>query len=198
MSRPAREWRRNGPTPDGRLSCRRLCAGLALALVLGLPAACGPGGAGEWGSFDLDAAREALAEQESAFFQAMSEGDADRMAELFAEDAIVHVADRPPIRGRGAIRDFYGTLFGFLASSTATPDVTRLSADGQMAFGAGATSNEFRGPEGRIRYSGKYLLVWISTDEGWRVVAYAVSGDGGDPVVVEEGPGPDPGSRGPS
>jgi ketosteroid isomerase-like protein len=125
--------------------------------------------------------RELLEQRQAEFFQAGAERDADRMAELFAEDAVVQVANMPPIEGRDAIRELYGNMFGFLTRSEATPEALRISDGGDMAYGTGSTSNEFRGPEGPMRYSGKYLLVWRKLAGDWMVVAYSVSSNHQDP-----------------
>lgn len=125
----------------------------------------------------LDDERTALEAQERIFVEAMAAGNADEVASLFAEDAAVHVANRPPIEGRSAIRDFYGNLFGFLSSSSMTPLRTRHSDGGDMAYSTGSTSNEFSGPDGPVGYTGKYMLIWELRDGSWFIVAYAVSGD---------------------
>jgi ketosteroid isomerase-like protein len=130
-------------------------------------------------SFDqpraLDAEWPPLLERQSEFFEAMEAKDADGIAALFSEDAVVHVANMPPVEGREAIRQFYGNLFGFLVASNAVPEETHLSAGGDMAYGFGRTSNEFRGPEGPVGYAGKYALVWYKFGGEWMIVLYGVS-----------------------
>lgn len=140
----------------------------ALAALLVTACAPDPTASGE-------AARERLDERQTQFFAASSARDADAMAELFADDAVLHVAGRPPIQGRAAIRQFYGNMFGFLSESTATPEQTHVSAGGDMAYSIGSTSNEFRGADGATAYAGKYVLVWTRTDGDWLASLYAIS-----------------------
>jgi ketosteroid isomerase-like protein len=121
-------------------------------------------------------ADERLEQRQSEFFAALGARDADRMAELFAEDGVLHIAGMPAIEGRGAIRQFYGNMFGFLSASDATPVATRLSGSGDMAYSIGAMSNEFRGPDGPARYGGKYLLVWENRAD-WVIAVYSISSD---------------------
>ncbi len=125
----------------------------------------------------LDAERERLEERQSEFFAALEARDAERMAELFSDDAVVHVANRPPLEGRGAIRAFYGNMFGFLSASSATPERVHMSGAGDLAYSTGGTSNEFHSPEGTVAYTGKYLLVWEKREDHWMIAAYSISSD---------------------
>lgn len=141
-----------------------------VAFGLALAAAC----ADDSGS-SLDADRHLLELRQSEFQDALLARDADRLAEVFADTAVMHVANMPPIEGRDAIRDFYRNMFGFLDSSTATPEAIHLSGAGDMAAVVGTTRNAFRGPQGRIEYSGKYSLVWIKPADEWLILLYSVS-----------------------
>jgi uncharacterized protein (TIGR02246 family) len=123
-----------------------------------------------------------LEARQAEYFAAMADRDADRVAGLFAPDGVVHVANMPPVQGQAAIRQFYRNMFGFLTASTLTPEVTRVAAGGDMAFGTGSTSNEFRGPDGAVTYSGKYVLVWQRLEGDWRIAVYSISGNEQTPV----------------
>jgi uncharacterized protein (TIGR02246 family) len=124
---------------------------------------------------EVERGRQELRQDE--YFAALAAGDAERVARLHAEDAVLHIANMPPIQGREAIRRFYQTMFGFLTASEITPESTRISSDGEMAWSAGRTSNEFRGPDGPMRYAGKFLLVWERRQGEWMVVFYGISGN---------------------
>jgi ketosteroid isomerase-like protein len=126
---------------------------------------------------DPAGARPALDARQAEFFAAMADRDADRLAGLFANDAVLHVANMPPVEGQAAVREFYGNLFGFLIGSRATPGATYMSASGDMAYGTGSTANEFRGLDGAVTYRGKYVLVWRREAGDWRVALYAISSD---------------------
>jgi ketosteroid isomerase-like protein len=123
----------------------------------------------------LDDEWERLHQRQEAFLAALSARDADRTADMFSEDAVVHVAGMSPIQGEGAIRQFYGHVFGFLSETSSAPEATHLSGGGGMAYSFGRTSNEFRDPGGAVGYSGKYLLVWQKIAGDWKIVAYSIS-----------------------
>jgi ketosteroid isomerase-like protein len=126
----------------------------------------------------LDARHVLLDQREREFFATLAAAsDADAMAGFFADDAVIHVANMPAIEGRSAIREFYGNLFRFLDASESVPDATHVSASGDMAYGTGRASNEFGGPQGPVRYTGKYILVWRRVAGEWRIVLYGVSSD---------------------
>jgi ketosteroid isomerase-like protein len=135
------------------------------------------GGCAEPRPASVEGQRELLEQRQGEFFAALEARDPDRTAELFADDAVLHIAGMPPIEGRAAIHRFYGNLFGFLSASTATPERLHLSESADLAYGIGRTSNAFRGPEGPVEYTGKYLLVWQRTADDWFIVVYGVSSD---------------------
>lgn len=116
-----------------------------------------------------------LEQRQTAFFAAVTARDADKLALFFAEAAVVHVANMPPIEGRAAIRQFYGNMFRFLTGSIATPEKIDVSESGDLAYGIGRVTNEFDRPEGPVKYTGKYVLVWRRSGGDWMVVLYGVS-----------------------
>ncbi len=140
------------------------------ALVLLLAAGCGPERPAT-----LDAEWALFLERQGRFFESVEARDADGVAALFSEAAVLHVANMPPLEGREAIRQFYGNLFDYLTGSHAVPEETHMSASGDMAYGIGRTFNEFRGPEGPVGYAGKYALVWYKLEGEWMIVFYGVS-----------------------
>ncbi len=130
---------------------------------------------------------EGLEARQAEFLAAMAARDADRVAAVFAPDAVLQVAGMPELRGREALRGFYGNLFRFLEGSEAEPGPLERSASGDLAWGVGTTVNTFAGPGGPVRYAGKYAAVWRRAGgaeggaEGgaWELALYAVSSDEG-------------------
>jgi ketosteroid isomerase-like protein len=133
------------------------------------------GGCGFHQPASMDSEWPLLLGRQSGFLEAMEAKDADGMAAFFSEDAVLHVANMPPVEGRDAIRPFFGNLFSFLNSSSVVVEETHMSAGGDMAYSFGRTTNEFRGEEGSIAYAGKYVLVWCKIEGEWVIVLYAVS-----------------------
>jgi ketosteroid isomerase-like protein len=124
-----------------------------------------------------DVERARLEQRQDEFFAAIAAREEDRTAAMFADHAVLHVANMPAIEGRDAIRHFYGNLYRFLSASRATPDATQISASADMAYTVGRTVNEFRGPEGVVGFAGKFVLVWQLFGDDWMITLYGISSD---------------------
>jgi uncharacterized protein (TIGR02246 family) len=140
-----------------------------VAVTLMLATGCAPA------SPSIEAEREQLELRQASFLTALAAKDAEATAAHFAEDAVVHVANMPPMRGRDAIRQFYGNVFRFLSASEPTPEVTRVSSGADMAYSVGRVVNAFEGEQGRVEYEGKFLLVWEKHDDRWLIAVYSIS-----------------------
>lgn len=116
-----------------------------------------------------------LEQRQATFLSAFAARDLDQATEHFATDAVLHVASMPAIRGRSAIREFYGNVFRFMTASEATPETTRLSGSADMAYTVGRVTNTFRGEQGPVEYEGKYLLGWERREGTWSIVFYSIS-----------------------
>ncbi len=90
-------------------------------------------------------------------------GDADAIAALYADDAVLHPDNRPAVRGRADVD-------AYLAASHAEPSELTLTTVDVVASDAGDLAYEVGTtvwPDG----PGKYLTVYRRTDAGWRIVA---------------------------
>lgn len=148
----------------------RIPAGMIAAFGAVLITACAHTGVAK-----ADRQRPLLEQRQHDLFAAVEARNADTLAGYFADDAVVHIANMPPIAGREAIRRLYDNMFRFMASSTAQPEMLRVSESGDLAYGTGSTANEFRGPDGPVRYDGKYVLVWRMVGGEWMVAHYGIS-----------------------
>jgi uncharacterized protein (TIGR02246 family) len=148
-----------------------------LAVAMILAAGCAHAGAGA----APGDARELLDRRDAAFRAAAADRDTERLAGFFAEDATLHVAGMPAVRGREAIGRFYENVHRFLAATTSTPESHRIATSADLAYSTGSTTNEFRSPEGTTSYAGKYATVWVWRDGNWFVSLHSVSSDRSDP-----------------
>lgn len=121
------------------------------------------------------AARADLQEREASFLAALAAKDPEQTAGHFADDAVLHVANMPPLHGRDAIRQFYVNVFRFLDTSASTPEVVRTSSSGDMGYSMGRVSNVFAGEQGRVEYTGKYIVVWERRSGDWSIATYSIS-----------------------
>lgn len=121
--------------------------------------------------------RERLQRREADFLAALGARDLEQTTASFAENAVLHVANMPPIQGGDAIRRFYTNVFRFLAESSSAPATLRLSASADMAYSLGTVTNVFAGDQGTSEHTGKYLLVWERRNDEWRITVYSISSD---------------------
>jgi len=111
-------------------------------------------------------AREQILEAYKAFEDAFFRGDADRLSQIYTDDAEWLVPGAPPIRGRAAIAAAWKGLIGS-GGNRVRVDVREVVESGDWAFEVGtftATS-----PEGTTLNAGKYIVVWKRAASGvWK------------------------------
>jgi uncharacterized protein (TIGR02246 family) len=135
---------------------------------------------GLWGAADDHAALEA---RQSEFVAAMSAKDADRLVEFFADGALLHIANQPPVQGREAIHSFYAQVFRFLKAASSEPEMVQVAAAGDLAYATHRVVNVFDRQGATLEYNGKSLIVWERRDGVWKVAVYAVSNNRSEPLA---------------
>ncbi len=151
---------------------RALLLVVAFVLTLGNGCAIQPVAGPE---LDPTAERQRLEQRQGDFLAALSARDLEQVLAHFDEDALVHIANMPPFRGRDAIARLYGNVFRFLKSAEYRPDFIRISECAGMAYSAGSVTTVFIGQDGPVEYHGKFLLVWAKRNDEWLVTAYSIS-----------------------
>ena len=148
--------------------------GQVLAVGLALLAGCGRGiGPGEVGS------RRAIEAAVQRYVDASNQGDADALASLYADDAVLLPPDHEPVRGRAAIGDFWrqGTDEGLEVTTL------RVEVDGDLGYLVGRYHLPATGEEPAD--SGKYVMclkrqldgAWKLTADIWNRSGEAEDGD---------------------
>ncbi len=151
---------------------------LLCLVVLGAGTACKP-----QGGQDADAAKSvpslSAADQagirsaDSAFMAAANAGDADAIAEVYAEDGSLLAPNLPPQKGRDAVRAFWG---GFLDAYTVRFEVASdtIEGRGDLAYNQGhyrfTAVPKAKGVPG-IADEGKFLEILKKQHDGsWKYV----------------------------
>jgi len=139
---------------------------------LGSLAAALLGCAGQTGVVET-ASRGAIEATVDRYVAASNEGDAEALAELYAEDALLLPPDHEPIHGRAAIVEFWrqGTDAGLEVSTL------RLEVAGDVAYLVG----RYRLPptEEEAADSGQYVLCLKRQRDGaWKLTADIWNGSG--------------------
>jgi uncharacterized protein (TIGR02246 family) len=105
------------------------------------------------------------------WFDHYNRGDADAVANLYAEDAVLLAPGVPAITGRAAIRNY---LADDIASSRAAGiringgEVTGVGASGDVAWVTGTFT--VTDGTGATIDTGKYLSLYGRTDSGWALI----------------------------
>ena len=106
--------------------------------------------------------------------------DATEFATIYADDALVLLANMPDLRGLPAIREgIAGMMQDPNFRLTFTADDVVVSRSGDMAYETGKYSMAMSGPDGRaVVEHGGYVVVWRKQADGrWKVVVDAPVSD---------------------
>jgi uncharacterized protein (TIGR02246 family) len=120
---------------------------------------------------DAAADAEAVRAVNHAWFAAYKAADADALAALYAEDAVLLAPGAAAVSGRAAIREFYAKDTAASASAGlsnvegATSDVG-ISGDGAFQSGAFTVADA----SGATVDTGKYLTVFKRQDGKWMII----------------------------
>jgi len=123
----------------------------------------------------------------------------DDLVDLYATDALVLRPNTPPVRGSGAVREFF---FSALETGLGEVELEPLRVDvvGDVAYEAGRCKMLAPGVGMRREERGKYLLVYSRRGGDWKVVADCWSSDltlnvAAEPELTRNNPGqPRPGT----
>lgn len=103
--------------------------------------------------------------------QKVQEGDADWIAERYAEDGRLMPPNSEAAVGRDAIRDAWAGMVQ-APLLTFSPDVVEVSASGDMAYDIGSYRLQTEDQDGTaMEDHGKYVVVWVKRDGDWQVAA---------------------------
>jgi uncharacterized protein (TIGR02246 family) len=136
---------------------------LAVALVV---AATSVGRSEEAGT---DSARAAIEQANTLFSEAIARGDAQAIAKLYTEDAILLPERGELVKGRQAIGEFWKTAMnGGVKSVTVT--TLDVGGSGDLAHEVGTVLLTLQA-EGRppATASAKFVVVWKREADGWKI-----------------------------
>ena len=153
----------------------KLCSTLAvLALATPLLA---QGTTGQPATAAGQKADPAIARIADAYVAAVNAGDAAKVAELYAENAVDMPPHQKPLKGRTAIRNYYEQMFkGGLAAEFSNLRLQRMESrtEGNVGYETGQYSQRVA-PKGAKPFddTGNYVVILHRVQGDWRV-AYAI------------------------
>ncbi len=137
---------------------------VSCAAAMGLAAACVP-------SVDKDAAEQTIRDIDARWVQAVAAGDADAIAEIYAEDAYMLLPNQLRVSGREGIRGVWEEMLSANMALTFTPNLIEIAVAGDLAYEVGTYNLAMDGPDGRTQDNGSYLVVWRNVEGEWKVAA---------------------------
>jgi uncharacterized protein (TIGR02246 family) len=127
--------------------------------------------AGGAASADASADEAAIRVADSTWFAAMNANDADAVAALYADDAVVNAPGAPPARGSAAVRQFIAKDAADMKAanlSMVTPPTAEVGVSGDLAW----VWNTFtvKDKAGATVDAGKYVTVFARKGGTWRII----------------------------
>jgi len=102
---------------------------------------------------------------------AYNTGDVDRLVELVAEDVMLVLPDRAPVRGRAAYRATYAEDIRSTPRRSLSTRSTRVEQAGGLLVDTGEWSLWATFSDGAaVHLGGSYVTVWKRIDGQWRTV----------------------------
>jgi uncharacterized protein (TIGR02246 family) len=121
---------------------------------------------------DSAAVRDSLEAKNARLAMAMTTGDTATMMAVYADDAVLMLADMPAARGREAIARLNAEMFAAYTVTNASFTTTDVIVTGDYAIETGAyrmTLKPRTGPA--IPDTGKYISVWRRDSTGnWKMI----------------------------
>jgi ketosteroid isomerase-like protein len=140
------------------------CIVFAIALVA---SACGRPKQEEFTTQDAAAIRQ----KTEGFVKAFNGKQIPQIIEMYAENATFMPPNRPVLRGRNAISNFFDELLNQAGATNLRLDVSEVVGHGPLAYEAGSYEIEYKPTTGvapRDRDRGKYLFVLRDLGGAWR------------------------------
>jgi ketosteroid isomerase-like protein len=146
---------------------RRAAASILAALALAA-SACGRPQGEEFTTADAAAIRQ----RSEGFVAAFNAKQIPQIMDMYAENATFMPPNRPVLRGRDAIRNFYDELLNQMGATNLKLDVSEVVGHGPIAYQAGSYEIEYKPATAtaapRDRDRGKYLFVLRNLGNTWR------------------------------
>lgn len=112
--------------------------------------------------------RDHVATVNRAFSEAVARGNAEAMAAVYTDDAVLLPPGSPPVQGREAIAEFFRGMLDATGLAAIDLETREVRVDGATAYEVGRARLTFRSPESETTSTAKYVVVWKRTDRGWR------------------------------
>lgn len=146
---------------------KRPSASVLLFAIAVIASACGSPKQDEFTTQDAAAIRQ----KTEGFVKAFNDKQVQQIVDMYAENATFMPPNRPVLRGRDPIKNFYDELINQTGGTNLRLDVSEVVGHGPLAYEAGTYEIEYKpttGVAARDRDRGKYLFVLRELNNTWR------------------------------
>ena len=102
------------------------------------------------------------------FVAAFNRADADAVAELYTNDAVLFPTDNPMVKGKENIRLFWTEELKTHSGLTLTVQDVKVQGDLLVEYGT-YTMIDNNDPENPRTFAGKYVVTWKNIDGNWKL-----------------------------
>ena len=128
-------------------------------------------------SVKIEAEKQLIRDLVTTRVEAERQKDINAVLNIFGEDVILQISNRPQVQGLEALRNFFIEFFNVMVSVEEVSTEVSVSEAGDMAWDYGWYRVVINGPDGPIEEEGKYLEVWKKINAEWKCVAFNISSD---------------------
>jgi ketosteroid isomerase-like protein len=115
-------------------------------------------------------AEAAIRGNNAAFQAAMGAGDAEKLASMYVDSAVVYPPNAPAMNGPAAIRQFWAGMTGANnINLKLTPVNVMQSCDMAVETGTYEIAVAPKSGGGSMNDNGKYVVVWRKVGEQWKI-----------------------------
>jgi ketosteroid isomerase-like protein len=126
---------------------------------------------------DLEDAKTAIAESNAIYFQAFSKGDSSIFIDRYAKDCCIMAPGMPAVCGGNAALQFFRIAYKQIGLRNGKFITIDVFGDGKGFVTEEGFWQSFDA-NNKLFDSGKFLVLWKKTAEGWKMFRDSFSSDG--------------------
>src|SRR4051794_15551422 len=117
--------------------------------------------------------KQMIRQKEDAFEAALRAGNADQMAAMYADDAVLMPPNAPAAKGKAAIRGYWSSLLGMMSKGDLRLMIDDVSMSGNTAVERGTWKVTMtpNGGSAEMNDNGNYVIVWQKRGGKWQAVS---------------------------
>jgi uncharacterized protein (TIGR02246 family) len=131
--------------------------------------------------------KQMIRQKEDGFEAALRAGDADAMAAMYAENAVLMPPNAPAAKGKAAIRGYWAGLLSTASKSDLRLTIDDVSVSGDTAVERGAWKVMVTPKDGSADFNdgGSYVIVWQNRGGKWQAMSDIYNSEKPLPAIAD-------------